>query len=94
MPTQETIERYQRFLKRPLTEKELQKLDETEHWGEEVRIQFILIHRLNHYMYDTMLRVFDEMEKRKLCRHRAKQFYGRLSKIWGGVSRCIEVRHR
>jgi hypothetical protein len=82
MPSQESIEKYERLLKRHLTEKELKKLDEAEHWGEEVRIQFILIHRLNHYMFDTVLRVFDEMDKRKLCKHMAKRYYGLLSKIW------------
>lgn len=84
MPSAETISIYEKVVKRPLTEKELQRIDEVERFGEDVRIQFILIHRLNHYMYDTVLRVVDEMEKRKQCRHLPKRYYGQLSRIWGG----------
>ena len=90
MPSPETIATYQKLLKRPLTEDDLQKIDEAEKFGEQVRVQFIMMHRLNFYMYDTVQRVFDEMDKRKLCRHRAKQYYNQLAKIWGGYSDKIK----
>ena len=82
MVTKETIDKYEKALNRKLTDKEIVRLGEIEEFYEKARIQFIIIHRVNNYAYDTCIRVFDEMEKRNLIRFKAKFIYKKLEKIW------------
>lgn len=82
MERAERIAVYEGLLKRKLTDKEIARLDEIESYYEVARTQFIVIHRVNNYAYDTCIRVFNEMERRKLIRFKVKQLYKKLDKIW------------
>lgn len=82
MVTEATIATYENVLKRKLNEKEIVRLGQIEDFYDKARIQFIIIHRVNYYAYDTCIRVFDEMEKRNLIRFKAKLLYKKLDKIW------------
>lgn len=76
------IEKYEKVLKRCLTDSEILRLGEIEECYEKARIQFIVIHRVNNYAYDTCIRVFDEMEKRNIMRFTAKHLCKKLDTIW------------
>jgi hypothetical protein len=82
MEQAERIAVYEKMLKRKLTDKEKVRLDEIETMYDVARTQFIVIHRVNNYAYDTCIRVFDEMEKRGLIKFKAKLLYKKLDKIW------------
>lgn len=82
MEQAERIAVYEKMLKRKLTDKEKARLDEIETMYDVARTQFIVIHRVNNYAYDTCIRVFDEMEKRGLIKFKAKFLYKKLDKIW------------
>ena len=85
----EIIAAYEKMLKRKLTEKEKKRLDEIERHYELARTQFIVIHRINNYAYDTCLRVYDEMEKRGAMKFKAKLLYKKLDKIWHDYLKII-----
>lgn len=89
MAEAKTIQAVESQIGRKLTEKELARLDVVEKYGEEARVQFIIIHRVNQYAYDTCLRVFDEMDKRGMRRFKAKVLCKRLDAIWGGYIKTI-----